>query len=58
MPALEDAYADFEQDIEQLTAQRDNTTRNMAQVAALKAKLERVRLTTEEQVNALLTDFL
>lgn len=38
-----DAHADTEQDIERLNTQRENITRNMAQVATLEAELERVR---------------
>lgn len=38
-----DAHADIKQNIEPLNTQRENTTRDMAQVAALEVKLERVR---------------
>lgn len=48
---LRGAHADFEQDIECLNTQRENTTHDMVQAVTLDAKLEGVRLVMEELVN-------
>lgn len=53
MLELGDAHADFEQNIERLTTQRDNIARDMAQVVAFETELEQNRTAMEEQVNVL-----
>lgn len=55
---LGDAHANFEQNIERLTIQRDNVPRDIVQAIALEAELEQIRTATEEQVNLLSKDFL
>lgn len=44
MIQLEDPYADFEQDLERLTAWRDDIPLDMAQVVALEAELKQIGL--------------
>lgn len=49
MTVLGDAHVDVKQDIERFNSQREDITRNMAQVVNLEAKFERVRRTMEEK---------
>lgn len=53
-----DAYADFEQHLQQLTTQRNNISRDVAQVVALEVELEQIKTAMVEQVNPLQEDFL
>lgn len=48
MAELGDVYADFEQDIERFTALRESIAPGIAQVVALEAGLEQIRMAMDE----------